>query len=61
MARIREIEGRLATWHRQSRVSRLLATMPGIGIMGASAIAAMLPIPPCSDQAESLPPGWRSR
>jgi transposase len=46
MARIiREIEGRLATWHRQSRVSRLLATVPGIGIMGASAIAATVADP----------------
>jgi transposase len=40
MARIREIEGRLTKWHRESRVSRLLATVPGVGIMGASAIAA---------------------
>jgi transposase len=37
MARIREIEGRLTRWHRQSRVSRLLATVPGVRIMGASA------------------------
>jgi Transposase IS116/IS110/IS902 family len=45
MARIREIEGRLATWHRQSRVSRLLATVPAIGIMGARAIAATVADP----------------
>jgi len=45
MARIREIEGRLVMWHRQSRVSRLLATVPGIGIMGASAIAATVADP----------------
>ena len=32
MARIREIEGRLTKWHRASRVSRLLATVPGVGI-----------------------------
>ena len=44
MARIQEI-GRLAIWHRQSRVSRLLATVPGIGIMGASAIAATVADP----------------
>ncbi len=43
--RIREIEGRLAKWHRQSRVSRLLATVPGVGIMGASAIAATVADP----------------
>ena len=35
MARIREIEVRLARWHRESRVSRLLATVPGVGIIGA--------------------------
>ena len=45
MARIREIEGRLVQWHRQSRVSRLLATVPGVGIMGASAIAATVADP----------------
>jgi transposase len=38
--RIREIEASLAKWHRQSPVSQLLATVPGIGVMGASAIAA---------------------
>ena len=57
MARIREIEGRLARWHRQSRLSRLLATVPGVGIMGAARLPRRLPILPCSDQAESLPPG----
>jgi transposase len=38
--RIRDIEARLAKWHRESAVSQLLATVPGVGIMGASAIAA---------------------
>jgi transposase len=45
MARVREIELRLARWHRQSRVSQLLATIPGAGIMGASAIAATVTDP----------------
>ena len=45
MARIREIEGRLTKWHRQSRVSRLLASVPGVGIIGASAIAATVTDP----------------
>jgi transposase len=45
MARVREIEGRLVSWHRQSGVSRLLATVPGVGIMGASAIAATVADP----------------
>ena len=38
--RTREIEARLAKWHRQSPLSQMLATIPGVGIMGASAIAA---------------------
>ena len=45
MARVREIEVRLAQWHRQSQVSQSLATVPGVGIMGASAIAATVADP----------------
>lgn len=45
IARVREIELRLSKWHRQSRVSQLLATIPGVGIMGASAIAATVSDP----------------
>jgi len=45
MARVREIEVRLAQWHRQSSVSQLLATIAGIGIMGATAIAATVTDP----------------
>ena len=43
--RVRAIELRLTQWHRQSQVSRLLATVPGVGIMGASAIAATVTDP----------------
>ncbi len=39
-AKVRQIEVKLARWHRSNRVSKLLATVPGAGIMGASAIAA---------------------
>jgi len=39
-ARIHALERQLAKWHRESRISQLLATIPGVGIMGASAIAA---------------------
>lgn len=39
-AKIRLIEAQLAKWHRQSEVSRRLATVPGVGIMGATAVAA---------------------
>jgi transposase len=45
MARTHEIELQLAKWHRQSKVSQLLATIPGVGIMGASAIAATVTDP----------------
>jgi transposase len=44
-AKIRQIEARLAQWHRGNRLSRLLATVPGVGIMGASAIAATVSDP----------------
>jgi transposase len=45
MARVSEIETRLTQWHKESKVSRLLATIPGIGIMGATAIAATVSDP----------------
>jgi transposase len=43
--RVREIEVRLAKWHRGSSISRLLETIPGIGIIGATAIAATVTDP----------------
>ncbi len=43
--RIRQIEVSLTRWHRQSQVSQLLASVPGVGIMGASAIAATVADP----------------
>jgi transposase len=43
-----EIWVRLARWHRESRVSRLLATVPGVGVMGASAITATVADPSLS-------------
>ena len=53
-----EIEVHLAKWHRQSRVSRLLATVPGVGVMGASAIAATVTDPSLFRSGENFPPGW---
>jgi transposase len=52
IARVQEIELRLTRWHRQSQLSQLLATVPGVGIMGASAIAATVADP------SLFPPGW---
>ena len=43
--KVKEIEARLAQWHRDSPVSKLLASVPGVGIMGASAIAATVSDP----------------
>jgi len=45
MGRVRQIELRLTKWHRQNRISQLLATVPGVGIMGATAIAATVADP----------------
>ena len=45
IVRVREVEMRLTKWHRQSKLSQLLATIPGVGIMGASAIAATVTDP----------------
>jgi transposase len=39
-AKIQQVEAKLVRWHRNSRLSRLLATIPGVGMMSASAIAA---------------------
>lgn len=44
-AKVRQIEAKLAKWHRSNRVSKLLATVPGVGIMRASAIAATVSDP----------------
>jgi transposase len=44
-AKIIEVEAQLAKWHRHSEVSRRLATVPGVGIMGATAIAATVADP----------------
>ncbi len=57
IVRVREVEMRLTKWHRQSKLSQLLATIPGVGIMGASAIAATVTIRRCSDRGGHSPPG----
>ncbi|MDQ6703178.1 MAG: IS110 family transposase [Pseudomonadota bacterium] len=44
-AKIWQLEAKRAKWHRQNRLSCLLATVPGVGIMGASAIAATVANP----------------
>jgi transposase len=44
-AKVLKIEAELASWHRSNKISRLLASVPGVGIMGASAIAATVSDP----------------
>src|SRR5262249_40424620 len=58
MTRIQEIEGRLLTWHRESRVSRLLATVPVLASWAPARSPRPLPILLYSDRVASLPPGW---
>jgi transposase len=42
---IHGLERRLLTWHRQDQASQRLATIPGIGIISATAFAASVPDP----------------
>lgn len=41
-AKIRQLEAKLAKWRRNNPAGKLRATVPGAGIMGASAIAATI-------------------
>ena len=54
---IAKAEKRILAWHRASEASRLLAAIPGIGPITASAIAAAVPDATLSDPAASSPPG----
>ncbi len=40
MERIEHLEGRIKAWHTNNNVSRRLASIPGIGVLTASALAA---------------------
>ena len=42
---IQHLEARILAWHREDEASRRLATIPGIGSITASAIAASAPDP----------------
>ena len=44
-AQINALERRLLAWHRQDQASQRLATIPGIGIITATALAASVPDP----------------
>ena len=42
---IAELDAEIKTWHTQNEMSRRLATIPGVGVLTASAIAATVPDP----------------
>ncbi len=42
---IHALERRLLTWHRQDKASQRLATIPGVGLISATAFAASVPDP----------------
>ena len=44
-AQIHDLERQLVAWHRQDEVSRRLETIPGVGILTATALAASVPEP----------------
>jgi transposase len=43
--RVAEVDARIVAWHQADAVSRRLATIPGIGPLAATAIAATVPDP----------------
>lgn len=60
-AEIAGLERRILLWHREDETSRRLATIPGVGPITASAMAASAPDPTFSDRDGSLRPGSGSR
>jgi transposase len=44
-AKLKAIEARLMAWHRQDQVSQCLATIPGVGPIGAVSFALKVPAP----------------
>ena len=54
---IRSIEKRIVVQHRSSAASKRLETIPGIGVIGASAIAATVPDPKVFDPVAIWQPG----
>ena len=54
---IRSIEKRIMVQHRSNEASRRLETIPGIGVIGATAIAATVPDPKIFDRVVTSRPG----
>lgn len=51
---VRELEKSLKTWHRTSETSQRLATIPGVGEVTATALAATVPDPAHFDSGRSF-------
>ncbi len=43
--RVRKLDRELLTWHRSSELARRIATVPGVGLIGATALAASVTDP----------------
>ena len=54
---IRSIEKRIMVQHRSNEASQRLETIPGIGVIGATAIAATVPDPRFLDGVVTSRPG----
>ncbi len=57
-AQLRKLDLRLAALQRSNDRARRLATIPGIGPIGATALAASVTNPSQFCQGASSPPGW---
>jgi transposase len=57
-AQLREIDLDLLAWQRANDTVRRLTSIPGIGPIGATALAASVADASQSAQGESSPPGW---
>ena len=58
--RVRKLDRELLAWHRSSELARCIATVPGVGLIGATALAPQSPSPPSSGRAASSPLGSAS-
>ena len=59
--RILAVTARMEAAQSEDPLARRLATVPGIGAITASALAAMTPVSPSSGAGGTTPPGWASR
>jgi transposase len=55
---IEALDRQILDWHRSTEVSRRLATIPGVGTLGATALAASITDPSMFRSGPSSPPSW---